>query len=97
MDFAGRSSAVLKKVHLQRLMAVAVALIACTFVAWELMIVCWAITPYTPVRGSGILGDFLSVLVRLLPPCFCSYATTPFFAAREKQMQLTFENQLSTF
>eukprot|EP00752_Nemacystus_decipiens_P011002 g9776.t1 len=63
MDFAGVSSAALKKVHLKRLMAVAVALILCTFVAWELMIVCWAITPFMPVRGSGILGDFLSILV----------------------------------
>lgn len=64
MDFAGASSAALKKVHLKRLMAVAVALILCTFVSWELMIVCWAVTPYMPVRGSGVLGDFLSVLVR---------------------------------
>lgn len=66
--FAGASSAALKKVHLKRLMAVGVALVACTFVSWELMIVGWAITPYMPVRVSGILGDFLSVLVSL-PPC----------------------------
>lgn len=72
MDFAGASSAALKKVHLKRLMAVAVALIACTLAAWELMIVCWAVTPYMPVRGSGILGDFLSVLVRF-PPVLCVY------------------------
>lgn len=62
--FAGSSSAALKRVHLQRLMAVAVALVVCTLISWQLMIVCWAITPYMPVRGSGILGDFLSVLVR---------------------------------
>lgn len=67
MEFAGASSAALKKVHLKRLMAVAVALILCTFASWELMIVCWAVTPYMPVRGSGILGDFLSVLVRSPP------------------------------
>lgn len=69
MEFAGASSAALKKVHLKRLMAVAVALILCTLVSWELMIVCWAVTPYMPVRGSGVLGDFLSILVSKLGWC----------------------------
>lgn len=75
MDFAGASSTALKKVHLKRLMAVAVALILCTLVSWELMIVCWAVTPYMPVRGSGVLGDFLSILVSKLGWC-------AFYAAR---------------
>lgn len=62
--FAGVSSAALKKVHLQRLLAFAVALVACTLASWQLMIACWAITPFTPDRDSGILRDFLSILVR---------------------------------
>ncbi|CAM9422121.1 unnamed protein product [Pylaiella littoralis] len=61
--FAGVSSAALKKVHLQRLLAFAVALVACTLASWQLMIACWAITPFTPDRDSGILRDFLSILV----------------------------------
>lgn len=61
--FAGASSAALKKVHLQRLVAFAVALVVCTLVVWQLAIVCWAITPFTCARDSGILRDILSILV----------------------------------
>lgn len=88
MEFAGASSAALKKVHLKRLMAVAVALIVCTLAAWEVMIVCWAVTPYMPVRGSGILGDFLSVLVRL-PTCCVSTLVRIRCVWAGKRMQLT--------
>lgn len=85
--FAGASSAALKKVHLQRLMAVIVLLCWCTCLSWGLVILFWAVTPYTPARGSGIIGDFLSVLVSLRSCCALSPYAASFIAREKNRMQ----------
>ncbi|CAM9932457.1 unnamed protein product [Scytosiphon promiscuus] len=57
--FAGASSAVLKKVHRQRLLAFGVALVIFTWALWVLVRVLWMVTPYTPRRR--FIVDMLSI------------------------------------
>lgn len=59
--FAGASSAVLKKVHRQRLLAFGVALVIFTWTLWVLVRVVWMLTPYTPPRR--FLVDLPSISV----------------------------------
>lgn len=56
---AGASAAVLRRVHLQRLMAFAVALALSTFVSWQLLLCLW-----TARLGLGrIFGNSFSISV----------------------------------
>lgn len=68
---AGASASVLKRVHLQRLMAFAVALALSTFVSWQLLLCLWTARP-----GLGrIFGNFFSISVGALR-CFLSRCYT---------------------
>lgn len=64
---AGASAAVLRRVHLQRLMAFAVALALSTFVSWQLLLCLWTARP-----GLGrIFGNSFSISVGAFGCVFC--------------------------
>lgn len=64
---AGASAAALRRVHLQRLMAFAVALAVSNFVSWQLLLCLWTARP-----GLGrIFGNLFSISVGAFR-CFLS-------------------------